>query len=251
MWVFALGFLTAVLLEKASGHPVLFRVKRFLKGALIAGGVLKPGAKGRHGWVGPIRFTEEKRRFQIDFLKKQGLLPHHTVLDFGCGTLRGGLPMIAYLEPGNYCGVDVRPVVLEEARKELLESGLASKSPRLVDGAAASRELQGVRFDRIWAFNVLIHASDSVLRESMDFIAAHLKEAGVFFATVSIGKRLDTEWQGFPFVTRPLWLYEDEAARCRMKLGVIGTLDSFGYGFQDDGRRAELIMLEMIPKKIS
>jgi len=45
-----------------------------------------------------------KRRFQIDFFRRQGLRPDQTLFDLGCGTLRGGIPIIDYLEPGFYTG---------------------------------------------------------------------------------------------------------------------------------------------------
>jgi cyclopropane fatty-acyl-phospholipid synthase-like methyltransferase len=88
-----------------------------------------PDKSVRHALVGPGDLWESKRRFQIEFLLKQGLLPHHRLLDFGCGTLRGGIPLIEYLNDGNYVGLDVRLETLKEACLELEESGLASKNP--------------------------------------------------------------------------------------------------------------------------
>ena len=35
---------------------------------------------------------------QYEFLLRNGLLPHNTLLDYGCGTLRGGRFFIKYLE---------------------------------------------------------------------------------------------------------------------------------------------------------
>jgi cyclopropane fatty-acyl-phospholipid synthase-like methyltransferase len=82
--------------------------------------------------VGPAHLWELKRCFQEDFLRVRGLAPEHHLLDIGCGTLRGGIPLIAHLEPGHYCGVEVRAEVLEEAHKELTEAGLEHRAPRLV-----------------------------------------------------------------------------------------------------------------------
>ena len=90
------------------------------------------GAAARHALVGPPDLWEMKRQFQIDFLRGVGLQPQHRLLDLGCGTLRGGIPLIAHLDPGNYAGVEVRRDVLDEGRRELAEAGLAGKSPQLV-----------------------------------------------------------------------------------------------------------------------
>ena len=56
----------------------------------------------RHAMVGPAKLWKMKRDFQIKFLKKSGLLPKHYLLDIGCGTLRGGIPFIEYLDEKKY-----------------------------------------------------------------------------------------------------------------------------------------------------
>jgi len=82
--------------------------------------------------AGPPDLWAMKRAFQINFLKHAGLLPQHQLLDFGCGPQRGGVPLIEYLDPGCYTGMDVREVVLEEGRVQLAEIGLDVRKPRLV-----------------------------------------------------------------------------------------------------------------------
>ena len=52
----------------------------------------------RHGLVGRPELWQQKRDFQIAFLREHGLLPAHVLVDLGCGTLRGGIPIIAYLD---------------------------------------------------------------------------------------------------------------------------------------------------------
>jgi len=68
---------------------------------------------------------DELGELQFDFLKNQGLLPSHYLLDVGCGSLRGGIHFIRYLDPGHYIGFDCdEPLVragieIELARVEL------------------------------------------------------------------------------------------------------------------------------------
>lgn len=45
-------------------------------------------------------------RLQFDFLRARGLQPHHTLLDFACGSLRAGLHLVPWLDAGNYMGFD-------------------------------------------------------------------------------------------------------------------------------------------------
>ena len=61
----------------------------------------------RHSLVGPAHLWEIKRAFQIQFLQSVGLTPDQYLLDMGCGTLRGGIPIIKYLEPGHYYGIRI------------------------------------------------------------------------------------------------------------------------------------------------
>src|SRR5262245_30090573 len=82
-------------------------------------------AERRHARVGPAHLWRMKRAFQLDFLRCTGLERGQRLLDLGCGTLRGGLPLIEFLDAGHYTGIDVRAEVLDEARGELAEAGLA------------------------------------------------------------------------------------------------------------------------------
>jgi len=69
-------------------REVIRKVKFQLK-ALV-----QTSAEQRHGLVGPARLWKMKRDFQIGFLKNFGLKPDNVLLDLGCGTLRGGIPII-------------------------------------------------------------------------------------------------------------------------------------------------------------
>jgi SAM-dependent methyltransferase len=188
-----------------------------------------PAGRNRHALVGDARLADMKRAFQIAFLRSSGLRPGHTLLDLGCGTLRGGIPIIAYLEQGHYCGIDIRPEVLVEARKELEESGLSDKAPLLLNTSEAAEKLAGRRFDWIWAFSVLIHLSDDILRDTLPFVERHLADAGTFFANVRIGNDPSGHWQGLPVVTRSLPFYQAEADRVGLATRVVGPLRDLGH----------------------
>lgn len=65
---------------------------------------------------------EYQGKLQLELCKKYGLLPHHKMLDFGCGCLRAGVKLLDYLNYGNYYGIDVN--------KGLLEAGLCYEIPK-------------------------------------------------------------------------------------------------------------------------
>ena len=171
-----------------------------------------------------------KREFQIEFLRSAGLRPEHYLLDIGCGTLRGGIPIIQYLERGHYYGTEVRAEVLAEARKELEEAGI-DKDPTLVLSENVSTLDLSRAFDFVWAYSVLIHLSDDVLRDVLRFARAHLAEDGRFLANVNIDEQRDGYWhQGFPVVWRPVPFYEQEAARAGLEVRDLGTVEALGFG---------------------
>lgn len=188
----------------------------------------------RHALVGPLALWRQKRDFQIAFLRDQGLEPRHTLCDLGCGTLRGGIPIIEHLEVGHYTGIDVRPEVIEEARRELAEHRLEHKRPELVAAADLTQVHLGRRFDVIWAFAVLIHMSDEVLAGALAFVAEHLAPDGRFFANVNLGERPSARWRGFPVVWRPLAFYQARAAAAGLEVTDLGEVRDFGHVTGDE-----------------
>jgi SAM-dependent methyltransferase len=87
-------------------------------------------------------------RFRFDVLIAHGLLPHHRVLDLGCGAGRLGVWLVQHLEPGHYCGIDahLRSLVAFSAY-EIRLHGLAAKKPRLLLDQDLAFEHFGERFD--------------------------------------------------------------------------------------------------------
>ena len=183
----------------------------------------------RHSMVGPARLWEMKREFQIHFLKSMKLAPEHYLLDIGCGTLRGGVPIIQYLHIGHYFGIEVRGGVLDEGRKELEEEALTYKKPKLVQSTDISQLTFDKKFDFIWSYSVLIHMNDDVLGDTFNFVKNHLSNDGEFYANVNIGERKDGEWQGFPISWRSLDFYVRECAEYDLTCTDLGALSDHGH----------------------
>lgn len=205
-----------------------------------------PKAK-RHELVGPAHLWQMKRKFQIDFLVKHGLKPECHFLDMGCGTLRGGIPVIELLEPGHYNGIDVREEALAEARLELAEHKLEHKNPRLVTPDQAREQLETDSIDYAWAFSVLFHLTDEILDHELELIARVLKPDGVFYANVMLGEQEDSSWERFPFRWRTMETYQDMLNKHGLQAESIGDLKSLGHESNNTARGDEQTMLKITP----
>ena len=80
------------------------------------------GSPSREHWV-------EIGKFQFQYLVEHGLKPHHRFLDLGCGNLRLGSWLIAYLNPSCYVGVDISPQVVCAALRTIEEFNLQRQCP--------------------------------------------------------------------------------------------------------------------------
>jgi cyclopropane fatty-acyl-phospholipid synthase-like methyltransferase len=136
--------------------------------------------------IGPPGKWAKIRDVQLDQLSQLGLKPDMKLVDLGCGTLRVGLQLIAYLDQGNYVGIDIDPGTIKAGNELVQEFGLTAKSPHVLHSATFGEgELEEVEFaDRIWCFQVMIHMSRSTVHECMAGIRRMLKPDGKAWVNV-------------------------------------------------------------------
>lgn len=120
---------------------------------------------------------------QFDFLRRQGLQRDSTLLDIGCGTLRGGRYFIDYLDAANYIGMDISPEALRVSKEYVDEHGLADQHPRFIMN-------DDLRFDEVpggvdfaIAQSVFTHLPEASIRECFAHIGDILSETGKLYAT--------------------------------------------------------------------
>jgi SAM-dependent methyltransferase len=132
---------------------------------------------------------------QFEYLVEQGLLPGHRFLDVGCGSLRGGVHFVGYLEPGHYFGLDIQQRLLDAGRVELEAAGLEPASARLMQDDAFRFGRFGQQFDFALAQSVFTHLPLNTIMRCLAEIERVLRPAGRFYATFfqHRGPRLDTE----------------------------------------------------------
>jgi len=122
-------------------------------------------------------------KLQFDFLVAQGLRPEHNMLDVGCGSLRGGLHFVRYLERGHYVGLDVSADLLEAGKRELADAGLADKEATLVHTNKFDVTQLGRTFDYALAQSVFTHLPLNPIIRCLVMMDRYLTPAGRFYAT--------------------------------------------------------------------
>ena len=139
-------------------------------------------AAGEHrDFVGGL--WQEIGNLQFEFLKQNGLSAHQTLIDIGCGALRCGIPIIRYLDAGNYFGLDLNSSLIEAAKCELTNARLTHKQPHLMVNENFEFGRFGVRFDLAIAQSVFTHLNARLISQCLVELHKVLKPGGKFFAT--------------------------------------------------------------------
>jgi len=129
---------------------------------------------------------EEVGQLQFNFLKENGLLPSHKLLDVGCGSLRGGVHYIKYLAPNNYYGLDINSSLIEAGNIEVETENLLDKNPTLL----VNNKFEFFRFEQQFDFaiaqSVFTHLPINHILRCLNEINKVLKTGGVFFSTFFI-----------------------------------------------------------------
>jgi cyclopropane fatty-acyl-phospholipid synthase-like methyltransferase len=139
-------------------------------------------ARGKHrDAIGGM--WEEIGRLQFEFMKSRGLKPGHRLCDTGCGSLRGGIHFVRYLDAGNYFGLDINASLLEGGRRELEQAGLAGKQANLLVDDRFKMSRFGTQFDYLLAVSVFTHLYANHIVRCLVEARAVLAPHGQFLAT--------------------------------------------------------------------
>jgi len=121
---------------------------------------------------------------QFDFMKSQGLKPHHVLCDVACGSFRAGRFFIDYLDAGNYLGIDKQEVLIREGRaKEIGEALWAEKKPEVLIDDAFEFSRFSKHPDFAVANSLFSHLSASDIKRCLKNLAGHAGPGCKFFAT--------------------------------------------------------------------
>jgi SAM-dependent methyltransferase len=126
---------------------------------------------------------DEMGAAQFDYLVAEGLRPEHRLLDIGCGTLRGGVRFIPFLDPGNYFGIDISQEMLDAGEQELALAGISNRRHTLRQTSDFEMRFEDTQFDYALAQSVFTHIDLNQILRCLLNVQRVLAPAGRFYAT--------------------------------------------------------------------
>ena len=122
-------------------------------------------------------------KLQFNFLKAQGLMPNHKLIDVGCGSLRGGVHFIKYLNKYNYYGTDLTIEIINAG----IENELSGEEKEKIDmeNFCISSHFKfnfDVTFDFGIAFSLFTHLKKNNIELCLKNLH-NLFSTGTFYAT--------------------------------------------------------------------
>ncbi len=121
---------------------------------------LPAGASHYRAYVGPPERYDLVAAIQFNLMTSLGLREGHSLLDIGCGSLRGGRLFIPYLLPGRYFGLEPERWLIDEGvRNELGRDILRVKRPTFSHDRDFTLTAFGRKFDFLLAQSIFSHAS--------------------------------------------------------------------------------------------
>ena len=134
--------------------------------------------------------AEKQGTWQLELMKSFGLKPEHKFLDYGCGTLRGGLFVIPYLRETNYTGIEINPLFVRVAKRLIENNKLEYLQPRII----TTNEITSLdeQFDYILTQSVLNHLEEKELTVLIENISDMLGKNGSWVSTVCYDSNIET-----------------------------------------------------------
>lgn len=171
--------------------------------------------------------------WQLETLKKMGLKPDQDFLDIGCGDLKGGVPLVRFLDSSRYVGVEQNSYVVDQGVSNLAEKDVL-KSPEFFIGGDFSFEKIGRKFDFAWAHSVFSHVDLSLCGKCLASVYDVLKQDGVFAFTYFAAEGLRSDWT------------EDKLYRQGIDISEKFRSDKFTYSFKNPFHHSDRMMLELV-----
>jgi hypothetical protein len=137
-----------------------------------------------HRTLGGTLRNREAKIFFDKLVEFSGLKPEDACVDYGCGTLRIGIHMIEYLDPGRYWGLDVTDFLLAQGRDLIGERRFEEKRPNLrIISREAIEEAAAAKPKLLFSHRVLNHVQPEELAEYFNNLLKIIGSSGQAIVT--------------------------------------------------------------------
>ena len=122
---------------------------------------------------------------QLKILVLEGCTSEDRVLEVGCGALMAGYPIIQYLNPGNYVGIEPNQWLIERTLTfpEIKES-IKNNDVRFLNNEQFDATSLGETFDFVISHSVLCHCAHWQLPLFLENLSKVLPSAGKILASI-------------------------------------------------------------------
>jgi hypothetical protein len=132
--------------------------------------------KWPHSTLGPVirdeDYTRDKAEEWAQRMVVYGLKPDHLCVEYGCGSLWAAEPILRYLAPGRYIGLDITDQFYEYGRERIGDL-LREKQARLgVIAPDKLREVAALAPDFLFSRKVLPHVAEDGLARYLANVAS-------------------------------------------------------------------------------
>lgn len=145
---------------------------------------LKAGDSHYMAYVGPPTQYDFMGATQFRLLCTLGLRANHSLLDVGCGSLRGGRLFLSYLDEGRYFGIEPNQWLIEDAiNNQIGKDLIALKKPKFDHNSDFMTDVFAQQFDFIIAQSIFSHTGSDLINTALCNFEKSLKPSGLVVAT--------------------------------------------------------------------
>lgn len=148
---------------------------------------------------------------ELELLRMNGCRPDSHVLEIGCGALAAGRPIMHFLNPGRYVGIEPNSWLIEAAKQGLPDTPrlIAEKQPIFLTNLEFDASETGRKFDYVISHSILSHAAAHQYPQFLEAVQQTLAPGGIVLASIRIADEHNAEsnfdeWQ-YPGVSFFAW----------------------------------------------
>jgi len=135
-------------------------------------------------YVGPPNQYDFMGATQFRLLSSLGLRSNHSLLDFGCGSLRAGKLILNYLDKSNYYGIEPNKWLIDDAIKNQIGQDIIEiKAPSFDFNDQFKTDVFSTKFDFIVAQSIFSHTGGDLIRIALKNFKDSLKKDGLILVT--------------------------------------------------------------------